>query len=160
MANQNKAKNDAAYKKWLSEHAPLEIKAANAARDKLRKQARKEGKRKIYSHIQDERLVKKPRSSYSYFLANRFATGDLKYMKISEAGFVVGREWRALTAAQKKVDHRPQSFPPRKKQTADHDPRFSRTRRPKTRTVTLKSILRCTVHLRKASRGIDPEAPS
>ncbi|ERF74621.1 hypothetical protein EPUS_00751 [Endocarpon pusillum Z07020] len=102
VANENKAKNEAAFKKWLGEHSPVEIKAANAARSQLKRQAKKEGSKKIYPHIQDERIVKQARTSYTYFLKERFASGDMKNMKIGEVGALIGREWRALSAEEKK----------------------------------------------------------
>lgn len=125
MANQNKAKNDAARKKWLSEHSPLEIKAANLARDRLRKQAIKDGKGKVYRHIRDERIVKQTRSAYSYFLADRFASGDFRHMKFSEIGPLLGREWKALGVEEKKVVFYPplKSFLRPQSQTADQRPK-------------------------------------
>jgi len=87
----------------LSEHTPTEIKAANNARNQLKKKAKKEGKKKTYNHIQDERIVKQPRTPYTYFLTDRFASGDMKHMKIGEVGPLIGREWKALSAAEKKV---------------------------------------------------------
>lgn len=87
----------------MSQHTPAEIKAANAARNQLKQKAKKEGKKKVYKHIQDERVVKQPRTSYTYFLTDRFASGDMKHMKIGEVGALIGREWKALSAAEKKV---------------------------------------------------------
>jgi hypothetical protein len=87
----------------LGEHTPAEIKAANNARNQLKQQAKKEGRKKNFNHIQDERLVKQARSSYAYFLMDRFASGDMRNMKISEVGVLIGREWKALSAAQKQV---------------------------------------------------------
>lgn len=103
VANENKAKNEAAFKKWLGEHSPIEIKEANAARSKLKRQAKKEGSKKTYPHIQDERIVKQARMPYAYFLGERFASGDMKNMKIGEVGALIGREWRALSAEERKV---------------------------------------------------------
>lgn len=87
----------------MAEHTPAEIKAANLARLQLRKQAKKDGKKTLFAQIQDERYVKQMRSSYAYFLADRFASGDMKHMKIGEVGSLIGQEWRALSAGQKKV---------------------------------------------------------
>ncbi|KAF7512448.1 hypothetical protein GJ744_001383 [Endocarpon pusillum] len=102
VANENKAKNEAAFKKWLGEHSPVEIKAANIARSQLRRQAKKEGSKKTYPHIQDERIVKRPQPPYTYFVMERFASGDMKNMKIGEYAALIGREWRALSAEEKK----------------------------------------------------------
>jgi hypothetical protein len=69
----------------------------------LRRVAKKEGSKKTYRHIQDERAVKQPRRAYTFFLMDRFSTGDYKNMKVAEVGSLIGREWRALSAAEKKV---------------------------------------------------------
>ena len=103
VANENKAKNEAAYKKWLLRHTPAEIKAANAARNQLKRQAKKDGIKKAFRHIQDERLVKQARAPYTYFLMDRFASGDMRNMNISEIGALIGREWKALSPDDKKV---------------------------------------------------------
>ena len=105
-ANENRAKNDATYKRWLSTFSPLQVKAANTARSQLRRQAKKDGKKKTYPRIQDERLVKQPRNAYSFFLSARVASGDLNNMKVSEVGGLVGREWKSLSASDKKVQFR------------------------------------------------------
>jgi hypothetical protein len=87
----------------LSEYTPAEIKAANAARNQLKKQAKLAGSKKVFNHIQDERLVRRPRMPFNYFLTDRFASGDMKHMKLGEVGALVSREWKALSAAEKKV---------------------------------------------------------
>ena len=110
VANENKSKNEATYKKWLLQHTPAEIKAANVARNQLKKQAKKDGTKKRLRHIQDERLVKQARAPYTYFLADRFASGDMKNMKLTEIGTLIGREWKALSAEEKKVRHQSSSW--------------------------------------------------
>ena len=84
-------------------YTPAEIKAANSARNYLNKIAKKKGQKKMFIHFHDERVVKRPRSPYVYFLQDRFASGDMKNMKILETTPLIAREWKALTAAQKKV---------------------------------------------------------
>lgn len=102
IATQNKVKNDTAYKRWLSGYTPAEVKAANAARDLLSKQQRQQGRKNKLRHIQDERIVKLARRPYIFFLMDRFASGDMKHMKVTEVAALVGREWKALSAAEKK----------------------------------------------------------
>lgn len=103
VANENKAMNDVAFKKWLGQHTPAEIKAANAARNQLKRQAKKDGSKRSFTQIKDERIVKQARSSYTYFLTDRFSSGDMKNMKLGEVGALIGREWKALNAAEKKA---------------------------------------------------------
>ena len=104
-ANENRAKNVAAYKRWLSTYTPKQVKEANNARNQLRKEAKAAGKKTTYPHIKDDRLVKQPRNAYSYFLSARVASGDMKNMKITEIGGLVAREWKALNGPEKKVRH-------------------------------------------------------
>ena len=96
-------KNITEFKRWLSSYSPLRIKQANDARNQLRRQAKKAGKKRAYPHIQDDRLVKQARNAYSFFLSDRVASGDMTHMNIGEIGGLVGREWKALSASDKKV---------------------------------------------------------
>lgn len=106
IANENKAKNEAAFKQWLSSYTPKQIKEANNARQALKRASKKAGGHKQFNHIQDSRLVKQPTSAYSYFLVERNASGDFSGMKIAEIGGLMGREWKALSASDKKVRDR------------------------------------------------------
>ncbi|KAJ9606798.1 hypothetical protein H2200_008808 [Cladophialophora chaetospira] len=102
-ANQNKAKNEQAYKRWVQSHTPAEIKTANNARRLLTKKAKAAGKKTTYRAIKDDRHVHQPMTSYTYFSKARNDSGDLNGMSISERGKLVGQEWKALTAAEKKT---------------------------------------------------------
>lgn len=103
IANQGKAANEKAYTAWLESHEPAVIHAANLARANLRRRKVKGG----YNQLQDPRLVKGRRTPYAIFTRARFATGDLKGLKIGEAGQLIGREWKGLSASEKKVRHLP-----------------------------------------------------
>jgi hypothetical protein len=103
IAQENQAKNEIAYKKWLESHTPAQIRDANNARNQLRAQAKAEGTKKTYQHLKDDRLVKQPLNAYGFFLKDRVASGDMRGMRITEIGQLVGKEWRALPAAEKKV---------------------------------------------------------
>jgi hypothetical protein len=103
IAHENQAKNEIAYKKWLESHTPVQIRDANNARNQLRAQAKAEGIKKTYQHIKDDRLVKQPLNAYGFFLKDRVASGDMAGMRVTEIGQLVGREWKALSAADKKV---------------------------------------------------------
>jgi hypothetical protein len=107
-ANTNKAKNETAYKAWLSKFHPLQIKEANNARDALRRLQEKAGKakngrKKRFSHIQDDRLVKRPVSPYAQFLKERVSSGDMNGMAVGEIGKLVAKEFKELGGAEKKV---------------------------------------------------------
>ncbi len=103
IGNQNKAKNETAYKRWVQSFTPLQIKQANHARDLLKQEAKKNGKKTTYPHIKDDRLVKMPQNQYSMFLKDRFDSGDMKGMRIAEAGKLVAREWKDISPAEKRV---------------------------------------------------------
>ncbi|KAI9878992.1 MAG: hypothetical protein M1830_009921 [Pleopsidium flavum] len=98
IANQSKVANDAAYKKWVLSHTVDEIKRANNARLSLKRRHKKTG----VSPIRDDRLVKRPTTSYAQFLKERIDSGDLKHMKIAEMSRLVAREWKGLNSGEKK----------------------------------------------------------
>ncbi|RMZ80453.1 hypothetical protein DV737_g2974, partial [Chaetothyriales sp. CBS 132003] len=100
-AGENKGRNEAAYKEWVQSYTPLQIKQANHARDLLRQEAKKNGKKTAYAHIKDERLVKQPLNQFSLFMKDRFGSGDLKGLSLVEAGRAVAREWKDLAPAEK-----------------------------------------------------------
>ena len=81
----------------------MQIKAANHARDQLRRQAKKTGVKSRYFHIQDDRLVKQPSNAYSLFLKDRFDSGDMKGMALAEISKLIAREWKGLNTSEKKV---------------------------------------------------------
>lgn len=92
----------------MASFTPLQIKDANNARDHLRRLQTKDGapsngRKKVYRHIQDERLVKRPVNPYAQFLKDRVASGDLNGMTVSEIGKLISREYKELGGAQKKV---------------------------------------------------------
>lgn len=97
-ANQNKATNASAHKKWVESHTPDQIRLANNARRLL---AKKTGKK--HPTIPDERAPKKPRNAYFLFTADRWATGDLKGIPVTKSTTRLLEEWANLSANEKKV---------------------------------------------------------
>jgi len=53
--------------------------------------------------LQDYRQVKGARAAYIFFSKDRFDSGDFKGLKAPEAAKLAGREWKALSASEKKV---------------------------------------------------------
>ena len=78
--------------------SPSQIHEANNARMRLRKM----GKKSSYK-IKDPRLVKRPVTARNVFTKERHVSGDLKGIKLAEASKLIDKEWKELTAAQKKV---------------------------------------------------------
>ncbi len=103
IANQNKATNLARYREWIRSFTPQQIHEANCARVLLK---RKTGTPRMWNKLKDERLATRPRSSFSFFLQDRYKSGDLAGMKIGDAGKLIGGEWKALGANEKQVSRR------------------------------------------------------
>ncbi|KAL8869260.1 MAG: hypothetical protein Q9174_004404 [Haloplaca sp. 1 TL-2023] len=99
VANQNKAANEAKYREWILSHTPTQIHAANNARLHLR---RKSPKGRVWRKLKDERMPTARRPPYTEFAIERYKSGDFAGMKVTEAGKLIGAEWRALDASQKK----------------------------------------------------------
>ncbi|KAI9769456.1 MAG: hypothetical protein M1835_006708 [Candelina submexicana] len=98
IANQNRATNEAAYRKVVEAHTPEQIRSANHARRLLK---RKYKIRQSVKPIQDERQVKGPSSCYNIFFKERVDSGDLKHMAIADMGKLVGSEWKRLAKEEK-----------------------------------------------------------
>ena len=65
---------------------------------------RRRGIKGKFSHrLQDTRQVKGTVHAYSYFLQERYNTGDFKGLKVSEAARLASREYKALSASERKV---------------------------------------------------------
>lgn len=99
IANQNKATNQARYREWIRSFTPTQIHEANNARLLLKKKKTSGS----WTKLEDERLAKRPRNDFSYFVEDRFKSGDFAGMKLGEAAKLMGGEWRALSANEKQV---------------------------------------------------------
>lgn len=47
--------------------------------------------------------MKQPRTAYTFFYQDRFASGDFTGISIAESGTLVGKEWHELSDSAKKV---------------------------------------------------------
>jgi hypothetical protein len=99
-AHQNRLANEAAYKAWVEAHSPVEIEAANRARQRLR---RISPAHKRKAEIKDDRLPKRPLTAYSYFTKSKWATGELAGESFKDAASSIAQQWKSLTPAEKKV---------------------------------------------------------
>lgn len=59
----------------------------------------------MYAKLQDDREVKRLKTSYNYFSTERFKSGDFSGITVVDAAKRIGQEWSALSAAEKKVSH-------------------------------------------------------
>lgn len=87
------------FKKWLGTHTPDQIRLANNARTQLKRKYKKHG----LAPIPDSRLPKRPIIARSFFLKDRYATGELKGIPFGDAAKLIAREWTALSASERKV---------------------------------------------------------
>ncbi|KAL2834545.1 hypothetical protein BJY01DRAFT_84108 [Aspergillus pseudoustus] len=97
LAKANKAANDVALEAWLKTYTPRQILEANAARRRL---AQITGAQRV-NLIKDHRLVKRPRSSFMYFMKDKLEGRDTLGKSASELTKSLGEEWRSLSAADK-----------------------------------------------------------
>ncbi|KAF1840981.1 uncharacterized protein K460DRAFT_347492 [Cucurbitaria berberidis CBS 394.84] len=106
LANDKNVARQAELRAWIHSYTPEEIRIANNARAALRRKlAGTPTKRKYPAHtskLHDDRHVKKPASAYLLFNLDRYASGDLKGIKTTDAAKLVGNEWKALSAGEKK----------------------------------------------------------
>jgi len=99
-ASQNKLANNIALKEWTETHTPEEIRLANNARIQLKKRI---GKPNSYSPLQDSRLPKRNRTPFILFAGDRWASGEFKGVKVTEASLLLRREYQALSDAERKI---------------------------------------------------------
>ncbi|KAL6708450.1 hypothetical protein ACN47E_002713 [Coniothyrium glycines] len=108
LAVEKTAARRAEYKAWIESHTPEQIADANNARIALRKRHRASGttlKSRYPANTEkliDERQAKAAATPFVLFTQERWATGDLKSIKLTEAAKLIASEWKALDAAEKK----------------------------------------------------------
>jgi hypothetical protein len=84
-------------------HTPDQIRIANNARNQLRKKlAARKGRPAYTEKLIDDRRVRPP-NAYNIFFIERYATGDMKGIKVTEAAKLIASEWKVLSEAEKKV---------------------------------------------------------
>ncbi|KAI4735468.1 hypothetical protein E4T50_14017 [Aureobasidium sp. EXF-12298] len=101
LVNEHNAKSLREFQEWLNAHTPAQIKEANAARRRLRKQLA--DKKSQYAAIKDERSVKQPSSAYFQYHRERVASGDFRGVNTATASKDIAAEYKALSASEKKT---------------------------------------------------------
>lgn len=99
IAQKNKATNEAKLKEWILSHTPVEIDRANYARNYL---IRNLGTHRHLAKFADDRIPKRPTSSFLHFVKARFGSGDHDSSKVSEATAKIGQEWKNMSEADRK----------------------------------------------------------
>ena len=78
---------------------------ANIARAYLRRKYKEDkvGKGQRWKKLEDDRLPLLPRSAFFRFAHDRRESGDFKNIPLTEGAKLIGQEWKALSASEKKV---------------------------------------------------------
>ncbi|KAG9943002.1 hypothetical protein KCU85_g8966, partial [Aureobasidium melanogenum] len=97
--NELNAKSLREFQEWLSNHTPAQIYEANVARARLRKLLASTSSK--YALIKDDRLVKRPISSYLQYHNERLASGDFRGIPAPDASKTVATEFKAMSATEK-----------------------------------------------------------
>ncbi|KAG4442772.1 hypothetical protein IFR05_001789 [Cadophora sp. M221] len=102
-AAQNEADNQAAFKKWVESYTPDQIRLANNARRALRLLAKNGKRTKSLPPIEDERQPKRPANGWALYVGHRWATGDFKGIKLSDAATLIKKDWDALPPSERQT---------------------------------------------------------
>ncbi|EEH40863.1 hypothetical protein PAAG_02839 [Paracoccidioides lutzii Pb01] len=94
-ARSNRAGNKTMLQDWVRRHTPLQIKKANAARQRLRKLLKTT---KGFGKIYDDRQLKRPANAYMHFIKELFASGEISH---NEPMSKTAAAWRGMTAGEK-----------------------------------------------------------
>ncbi|KAH8425827.1 HMG-box domain-containing protein [Aspergillus melleus] len=96
IAQSKREEAQANYEKWVRSYTPAQIREANNARRRLTKL---KGRR--YALIEDDRLVKPPRTSFACYVKERTQSGDFKHMGGPELLRQLVVEWKELSDSEK-----------------------------------------------------------
>lgn len=103
IGQKNKLANEAAHASWLKTVPLADVRASNLARLQL---AHKH--KVLVPEIHDPRLPKRPLNAFTYFSLSKWSSGVLnKEDGVIEIARGLGREWKVLPEAQKKVSFLP-----------------------------------------------------
>ncbi|KAL9053457.1 MAG: hypothetical protein Q9162_004760 [Coniocarpon cinnabarinum] len=103
----NRALNTRTYSDWVRSHTPDQIRLANNARARLNRlagQRHSTGYRftKRYTLLKDDRQLKRPKSGFMQFMADRWATGEFAGVKVQEASKTMTQDWKNLSESDRK----------------------------------------------------------
>ncbi|KAH4234280.1 hypothetical protein HBH61_202130 [Parastagonospora nodorum] len=98
LAAERTAARRAEYKAWIQSHTPAQIQDANKARSALRRLKASARSTKLV----DDRQVKQPPGAYIHFFTERKSTPDFRGISVQESAKLIGAEWKALNAGEKK----------------------------------------------------------
>ncbi|KAK0737617.1 hypothetical protein B0T21DRAFT_365677 [Apiosordaria backusii] len=96
-AHANKVRNDATIISWATTYPVETIEAANRARSALRRLGRKSR-----SSIPDPRRPKGTRTAFSYYVTQRYQSGDFNGIPIRNVMPACASEWKTMSEAERK----------------------------------------------------------
>ena len=107
----NRLLNQRQYSDWIRAHSPDQVRLANNARVRLNRLSsqRHSGSKirftKRHPLLKDDRQLKRPLSGFMQYMADRWATGEFAGVPTPDVSRQVGREWKELGEAEKKVSY-------------------------------------------------------
>ncbi|KIN01965.1 hypothetical protein OIDMADRAFT_196730 [Oidiodendron maius Zn] len=120
-ANSNKAENETLLRDWIKSYTPEQIRLANNARGLLKKLTGKS-----YGHqLQDDRIPKRLRSEMALFAQDRWASGDLKGVKLTDAAKLLRGEFLELPEGERKA-YRDRAIADRERYVREYKAAFNR----------------------------------
>ncbi len=103
QARDNSAWNASAYQQWINTHTPDNIRLANMARASLARTLKTKRVPTRMKPLHDARRVPGRRLAYIWFVMERYGTDDFLGKTMTEAGRILGAEYKALSPAERKV---------------------------------------------------------
>jgi len=91
------------HETWIRQHTPEQIRIANLARASLRRKLKNPKGSSKWSRLDDPRATPKPLMPWTRFVMERNSSGDFKNILLKERTQLISREWKALSAGEKKV---------------------------------------------------------
>ncbi|KAK6499656.1 hypothetical protein TWF481_010019 [Arthrobotrys musiformis] len=104
-ASEETVKRKAAYAQWLAKQNPLDIEAANNARNRIRAHRAKKGIKSgstPVSKIKDDRLVKRPCTAWIFFMKDKYHTAEIDGIEHKLKLTKLAQLWRGASASEKK----------------------------------------------------------
>ncbi|KAK6356364.1 hypothetical protein TWF718_000725 [Orbilia javanica] len=103
-AAEETVKRKAAYDQWLSKLNPLEIEAANLARQRIRGYREKKGIKGTSpaTKIKDDRLVKRPCTPWVFFMKEKYSSGVVDNVEHKQKMSKLAEMWKGTTEAERK----------------------------------------------------------
>ncbi|PLB43936.1 hypothetical protein P170DRAFT_514233 [Aspergillus steynii IBT 23096] len=101
IAQSNREEDLAKYEKWVKSHSPVEIRNANRARRTLTRLLANGRRTSRFNLLEDDRLVKRPKTPFVFYYQERTGAGDFKHMQLPDMMRLIREEYNGLTPSEK-----------------------------------------------------------